>query len=109
MNLTKKRCIPCEGNAASLSAKEENQYHMQTPGWKLLRKGTHKLHRQFTFKDFKAAMAFINKVASIAEKEGHHPDMHVFFNKVVLEIYTHAVNGLTENDFILAKKIGRVK
>ena len=73
--------------------------------WKLSEK---EIKRQFTFKDFKGSMAFINKVAAIAESEGHHPDIYVFFNKVTLKLMTHYANGLTENDFILAAKINNI-
>lgn len=63
------------------------------------------ISREFLFKDFKEAMAFLNKVANLAESEGHHPDIHCWWNKVKLELSTHAVKGLSNNDFILASKI----
>ena len=68
-----------------------------------------KLRKQFDFDDFGPVMKFVNKVAALAEREGHHPDMHVYFDKVVFEIWTHAAGGLTENDFILAAKIEELK
>lgn len=64
-----------------------------------------KIKREFIFKDFKEAMVFVNKVAKIAESEGHHPDISIFYSKVEIELWTHAVGGLLENDFILAVKI----
>ena len=64
-----------------------------------------KIRHEFKFKDFKEAMAFINKVAEIAESEGHHPDIHIFYNKVTIELWTHFIGGLHENDFIVASKI----
>ena len=68
-----------------------------------------KLEKQFEFADFKEAMAFVNKVADIAEQEGHHPDIEIFgYNKVKIELSTHAVGGLSENDFILAAKIEKL-
>ena len=67
-----------------------------------------KLRREFKFHNFKQAMAFVNRVAELAEQEGHHPDISVFYNRVVIELWTHAVKGLSENDFIVARKIERI-
>ena len=64
-----------------------------------------KLRREFKFTDFEEAIIFVNKVAKLAESEGHHPDINIFYNLVVIELWTHAVGGLSENDFILAAKI----
>ena len=64
-----------------------------------------KLRREFRFRNFVSAMEFVNRVAEVAEQEGHHPDIHLFYNKLTLELWTHAAHGLTENDFILAAKI----
>ncbi|MDP3795077.1 MAG: 4a-hydroxytetrahydrobiopterin dehydratase [bacterium] len=64
-----------------------------------------KIRREFTFRDFPEAMAFVNKVAQLAESENHHPDMHIFYSRVVIELWTHAIGGLSENDFIVAAKI----
>ncbi len=76
----------------------------ETPNW-VLATDAKKISREFQFKDFQEAMAFINKAAVLAENEGHHPDIHIFYNRVKLELSTHAVGGLSENDFILAAKI----
>lgn len=108
MDLTKKHCIPCEVGGPALTDVEEDILMKNVPSWTLVREKPHKLRREFTFKDFKQAMVFINKVAGIAEAEGHHPDIYVFYNKVKLEFYTHAVNGLSENDFIMAAKIDAI-
>jgi 4a-hydroxytetrahydrobiopterin dehydratase len=67
-----------------------------------------KIGREFEFKDFREAMTFINKVAEIAKTEGHHPDLCCFYNKVKLELWTHAINGLFENDFIVAAKVNEL-
>jgi len=67
--------------------------------------GGSKISQEFKFKDFKEAIAFVNKIAELAENEGHHPDIHIFYNKVLVEIWTHFIGGLSENDFILASKI----
>ena len=93
----------------AMSDDEEDSYLEQVEGWELLREATHKIRKAFRFKDFKEAMEFVNKVAAIAEEEGHHPDIYIYYNKVVLELYTHAVNGLFQNDFILAAKIDAVE
>lgn len=67
-----------------------------------------KLKKEFKFQDFKEAMDFVNKVAALAETENHHPDIHIFYNRVIIELWTHSVNGLSEKDFILAFKIEKV-
>lgn len=74
-----------------------------TTNWKII--GGKKLRQEFTFNDFMSAMIFVNDVAAIAEDEGHHPDIYIYYKKVVLELTTHAIDNLTENDFILARKI----
>ena len=114
MDLTKKHCVPCEGGTPPLSDEKENemlkrvQHDKNTSGWLLLRYGTHRIRRMFRFKNFKEAMGFVNKVAEIAEIEGHHPDIKIVYNKVSLELFTHAVGGLSENDFIMAAKIDAI-
>lgn len=80
---------------------------MQAPGWDVTEDGK-KIRREFLFKNFKEAMVFVNKVADIAESEGHHPDLHVFYNRVVVELWTHAIGGLSENDFIVAAKVNEL-
>ena len=125
MDLTAKHCVPCEGGTPPLPDAEEDKLIKEVPQWILLRNPSdssgftpsvhpegqvmvHKIRRQFTFKDFMEAIAFVNKVAPIAEAEGHHPDIYIFYNKVQLELYTHAVGGLSENDFIMAAKIDKL-
>lgn len=105
MDLTQKHCIPCESGDPPVSEEREKELHKEIPQWLLLRDGTHRLRRQFKFKDFKEAIAFVNKIAGVAEEEGHHPDIYIFYNKVQVDLYTHAVGGLSENDFIMAAKI----
>lgn len=104
-DLTQKHCVPCEGGTPPLPNEKEEELLQQTPNWQLLREETHKIRRMFEFKDFKEAMGFVNKVADLAEKEGHHPDIKIVYNKVKLDLFTHAVGGLSENDFIMAAKI----
>ncbi len=98
-----KHCVPCEGGMPPLDAAHVDHYLADVPGWTSPDRAH--LVREFAFADFAAAMIFVNKIAAIAEAEGHHPDIHVFYNKVRLELNTHAVGGLSENDFILAAKI----
>jgi 4a-hydroxytetrahydrobiopterin dehydratase len=106
--LRKKKCLPCEGKVTPLTQEEENEYAQAVPHWEVKRSGTHKLLRQFVFKSFQDSITFVNSVATIAEEEQHHPNIEIFFNSVILEIYTHAINGLSENDFILAARIDEV-
>lgn len=103
-DLAQKRCIPCEGGAMPLARKDAEALLTETPSWHLNEKGT-SIIREYAFRDFVAAMLFVNNVALIAESEGHHPDIFVAYNKVHLSLATHAIGGLSENDFILAAKI----
>jgi 4a-hydroxytetrahydrobiopterin dehydratase len=77
-----------------------------SPEWRV--KDDKVIRREFSFKSFSDAMAFVNKVADLAEAEGHHPDFHVHYRNVIVELWTHAIGGLSENDFILAAKIDAV-
>ncbi len=108
MNLNKKHCVPCEGGIPPLSNEKEDELMKQIPDWLLVRDGTHKITRQFKFKNFIEAMKFVNEVADLAESEGHHPDIKIVYNKVRLDLFTHAVGGLSENDFIMAAKINNL-
>ena len=107
LSLLDKRCVPCEGGIPPLTVQKAKSYLEQTPGWEII-EGGKKIKREFKFKDFKEAIAFVNKVAELAESEGHHPDFHIFYSRVILELWTHAIGGLSENDFILAAKINQL-
>jgi len=90
-----------------LDQKEVAEYLKQIKDdWKVTDKN--KISREFLFVNFRHTMDFVNKVADLAEEEGHHPVMHVYFGRVVIELWTHAINGLSENDFILASKIDKL-
>ncbi|HND54494.1 MAG TPA: 4a-hydroxytetrahydrobiopterin dehydratase [Pirellulaceae bacterium] len=103
--LVSKRCLPCEGGVAPLSADAANAYLKSLPAWKLTSEGR-RIRRDWKFRDFMAAIEFFRRVAEVAEAEQHHPDLHLEnYRKVWIEIWTHSVGGLTENDFILAAKI----
>jgi len=103
-DLTSKVCVACEGGVAPLNEAQINDLLSQlTATWDVV--DNKKIRRTFQFADFAQAMEFVNRVAELAELEGHHPDIHVLYNKVTFELWTHAINGLSENDFILAAKI----
>ncbi|MFW9820819.1 MAG: 4a-hydroxytetrahydrobiopterin dehydratase [Candidatus Thorarchaeota archaeon] len=87
---------------------KENIYLSQVEGWSLLREGIHRIKKEFIFGDFEEAMRFVNKVADVAEDEGHHPDIYIYYNEVILELHTHAIKGLHLNDFIMAAKINEI-
>jgi 4a-hydroxytetrahydrobiopterin dehydratase len=103
-SLKDKRCVPCEGGVDPLTKERAILMLQQVPRWDLSEDAT-TLTCDFNFKDFLAAMAFVDQVADIAQMEDHHPDIHIFYNRVRLELTTHAIKGLSENDFILAAKI----
>ncbi|HEY9723316.1 MAG TPA: 4a-hydroxytetrahydrobiopterin dehydratase [Oscillatoriaceae cyanobacterium] len=102
MELKTKRCIPCEGGVEKLNAEQVQELSKQLTGWEV--RGE-KLHKTLKFADFVATMAFLNRLAEVAEAEGHHPDFCVHYNVVDVTIWTHAIDGLSENDFILAAKL----
>ncbi|MEX2091006.1 MAG: 4a-hydroxytetrahydrobiopterin dehydratase [Candidatus Paceibacterota bacterium] len=108
MDLLKKKCVPCEGGAMPLSRKEAEDYLAEVPGWTLSEDGK-KISKEFKFRDFIGAINFVERVADVAEMEDHHPDIHVYYNKVVLDLWTHAIDGLSENDFIVAAKVDVIK
>ncbi len=104
LNLERKRCVPCEGSMPPLMKKQTDELKKEIgSAWQV--EDLKKLRREFTFKDFKEALVFVNKVGEIAEKEGHHPDIRLSWGKVMIEITTHAIGGLSINDFILARKV----
>lgn len=107
MDLTSQKCGPCEGGTKPLTAEEAKTYLEEVKNWKLEDNGT-KIERKFKFKDFKEALDFVNKVGEIAESEGHHPDIELGYGKVEIELSTHAIDGLSVNDFIIAAKINKL-
>ena len=102
MKLTQKKCLPCEGGLPKLQPAEVERLLMRIDQWQL---AGEKLQKSFRWKDFRQAMAFVQQIALLAEAEGHHPDFSVHYNQVEVTIWTHAIGGLSENDFILAAKI----
>ena len=104
MDLTQKKCVACEGDTAPLNRTEAEVLLRQIPGWQLEGDGT-TIAREYPFADFAQALAFVNRVGAIAESEGHHPDIALGWGRVAITLSTHAIGGLSENDFILAAKI----
>jgi len=103
--LARKRCTPCEGGTPALSRDEAERLAQSVPGWSLS-PDARRISRSWTVKNFMAGIDFFNKVAALAEAEGHHPDLHLEgYRNLSIAIWTHAASGLTENDFILAAKI----
>ena len=106
-SLSDKHCAPCEGRIPPLTTDEYNKLLIETPEWSVV--DGIKIKRDFKFKDFKQALGFVNKVGELAEAEGHHPDISLHnWNKVLIALTTHAIKGLSENDFIMASKIDLV-
>ena len=103
MTLSEKKCTPCQGGVPALT-QELIQPLMAAldPSWEVIE--GHHLERVYLFKDFVTALSFTNQIGEIAETEGHHPDIYLSWGKVRVSIYTHKIDGLTENDFILAAK-----
>ena len=109
-DLTKKRCIPCEGGTIPLDISEIHKYQKKVDGWDVLKndKEIFFLEKKFIFKNFLESQNFINNVGKIAEEEGHHPDITFGWGYAKINIMTHAIEGLSENDFILAAKIDKI-
>lgn len=102
--LTRKHCVPCEGGVPPLTPEQVQRYLADLPNWKLTADG--RIRREWRVKNFLAGLDFFNRVGKLAEEEGHHPDLHlVGYRNLAIEIWTHAIGGLSENDFILAAKI----
>jgi len=90
-----------------LKGDQLKSYRPQVPAWQIVNE--HHLERTFKFPDFRAALAFTNQVGNLAEEQGHHPDILLAWGKVVVSIWTHKIDGLTESDFIFAAKVDRLK
>ena len=101
-DLAKKDCVPCRGGVPPLRGDAINALLAQLDGWEVVEE--HHLRKTYKFKDFVQALAFVNRVGAVAEAQGHHPDIHLTWGSVRLEIWTHKINGLTESDFVFAAK-----
>lgn len=107
-DLSRKKCKPCEGGVDPCLLPETMKQLKELPGWELAADGK-SIARLFVMKNFLAAVAFIQRIAEVAEAEDHHPDLHLTgYRKLKIELSTHAIGGLSENDFILAAKIEKL-
>jgi 4a-hydroxytetrahydrobiopterin dehydratase len=103
------KCTACRGGEPTLSDGEIAELHRQVPEWQIVeRDGVKRLERVFRFKDFAEAMAFTNRVAEIAESEGHHPSILTEWGRVIVTWWTHKIRGLHRNDFIMAARTDEV-
>ena len=107
-DLSQKRCQPCEGGAKPLSPEEAKSKIAGLEGWQISSDGK-SLFKEYLMKDFVSAVRFTNGIAEVAEKEDHHPDIHLTgYRKLRIELSTHSIGGISENDFILAAKIEKL-
>lgn len=107
-DLIGRRCVPCEGGIAPLDRAAADRLHAQVPAWAIAADGR-SIRREWAARNFAEAAEFFREVAMLAEAEGHHPDFHLTgYRRVAIDLTTHAVGGLTENDFILAAKIDAI-
>lgn len=106
--LTEKKCVPCEGGVEPCPLPQAQSQLVKLPGWYLTHSGK-RIRKDWTVKNFVSGMDFFNKVTELAEADGHHPDIHLEgYKNAWIEIWTHAIGGLSENDFILAAKIDKL-
>jgi len=107
--LSQGACVPCRGGVPTLAREEVAALRPQVSAWDVVeREGVPRLIREFRFKDFRDALDFAVLVGELAEREQHHPDLHLAWGKLVVETWTHKIKGLHQNDFILAAKIDRL-
>jgi 4a-hydroxytetrahydrobiopterin dehydratase len=105
LELDEMKCVPCRGGVPTLTDAEIDQFYQQLQRWAVVEKeGIKRLERSFPFDDFAQALAFTNKVGHIAEEQGHHPDILTEWGKVTVSWWTHKIQGLHKNDFIMAAK-----
>ena len=104
--LADKTCIPCKGGVEPFKAGAIAAVHKQVSEWKVV--NDHHITREFTFPDFSQALDFVNRIAEVAEQQGHHPDILLTWGKVEVTLWTHKIDGLSEGDFIMGAKIDRL-
>ena len=109
-DLLDKKCVPCEGGVLPFDISEIHKYQKKVDGWSLIKNQEEIffLEKEFKFKDFLESQNFVNQVGKISEEEGHHPDIMFGWGYAKIKITTHAIKGLSENDFILAAKIDKI-
>ena len=109
MDLTKKHCEPCEGGTKPFSKEEAEKYlKVLKTEWELIEDEEMKIRKKYKFETFRDAIKFIYKIADIAEKEDHHPNIFNSYIRVTITLFTHSIGGLSINDFIMASKIERL-
>ena len=108
-DLLNKKCVPCEGGAIPFDISQIHKYQKKVDGWEIVKndKNIYYLEKKFTFKNFLESQKFVNEVGRISEEEGHHPEISFGWGYAKINITTHAIEGLSENDFILAAKIDK--
>ena len=108
-DVLEKKCVPCEGGVKAFDISEIHKYQKKVDGWNIIKdnKNIYTLQKKFTFKNFMQSQLFVNEVGKISEEEGHHPDISFGWGYAIINITTHAIEGLSENDFILAAKIDK--
>ena len=109
-DLLEKKCVPCEGGVLPFDISEIHKYQKKVDGWDIVKneKNIYFLEKKFDFKNFLQSQEFVNKVGKISEEEGHHPDISFGWGYAEIKVTTHAIKGLSENDFILASKIDKI-
>ena len=109
-DLTKKKCVPCEGGSVPFDISEIHKYQKKVDDWEIIKdnKDIYFLEKKFLFKNFEESQNFVINVGKISEEEGHHPDISFGWGYAKINITTHAIEGLSENDFILASKIDQI-
>lgn len=106
--LASRPCVPCQGGVPPLEGEALRSLHRELGGgWNLV--ADHHLEKSYEFPDFETALAFVNRVGEMAEREGHHPDVYLTWGSVKLTVWTHKIDGLTESDFIWAAKADRLR
>jgi 4a-hydroxytetrahydrobiopterin dehydratase len=105
-HLADKKCVPCRGGVPPLKGTEVESLHRMVPRWTVVK--DHHIQREYKFPDFKQALEFVNRVGTLAEEQGHHPDILLAWGKAGITLWTHKIDGLTESDFIMAAKIDRL-
>ena len=105
-DLASKTCVPCSGSVPPLKGQQIQSFLSQLQGWRTV--DEHHLEKTYEFDDFVTALAFVNRLGELAEEQSHHPDIHLSWGQVRVEVWTHAIDGLTESDFILAAKSDRL-
>jgi 4a-hydroxytetrahydrobiopterin dehydratase len=101
-NLASRTCVPCRGGVPPMRGEEIGEFLAELDGWQVVRE--HHLLKTYTFKDFREALEFVNRIGQLAEEQGHHPDICFGWGRAEITIFTHKIDGLSESDFILAAK-----